>query len=279
MKTTQPAKLPFLVNLRRLYKDKDWGQFKNKPAIPLGADTPTNNLIGNLDNFFDLMVGGKKHSGKSAFLNCAMVNLLKNTNPDKFKFILIDINKKDLLAYKNLPNLLYPVITAPNKAEAALRWCRLELSRRLEIFLDRKMKNIDEYVEYMSLKMPRILIIINGCSDLIKKNPRFYKKMLFELALLGCVTNINLFIITSKVTNEIYPQKLLRLFYRIALATNSRKESKILIGEEGAEKIRVKGRAILKFPQKKEATRPIQCFFISKEEIRKAIATFTKIKG
>jgi DNA segregation ATPase FtsK/SpoIIIE, S-DNA-T family len=240
----------------------------------LAPHTATNNLVGNLDNCFNLLVGGKKGPGKSTFLHCAMVNLLRNTDPDKFKFILVDMGNKDLGVYRNLPNLLFPVVTKPDKVKSVLNWCVYELSRRFSLILEPEKKNAKKNMKVPKDEMPRILIVINESSGLMKTNPRYYKKALFDIGKYGIMGNMNLLISTSKISRDLYPKKFINQFNRVALATNSKEESRLLIGEEGAEKLRGKGEAIVKYPDNERATRQMQCFFISKKEVKQFLSSF-----
>lgn len=264
---------PSFVKLDKIYKDKDWKLFKNKPVIPLGADTPTNNLVGNLENFFNLLICGKKGSGKSTMLHCGMVNLLRNTNPEELRLILIDTSKKDLVLYKNLKNLHFPVITNPDKVRVSLDWCIFELSRRFQLVLKDPVKSPEKYVKFFNDNFPRILVVINNCSELIKKKPKYYKKVLSDIATYGKLAKINLVIATSDISKDTYPPKFIDLFHRVALKTNTKEESKLLIDVEGAEKLKGKGEAIFKFPQKEKESRPMQCFFIGKDEVKKILSS------
>lgn len=266
-------KKPSFAKLDRLYKDKDWKKFKNKPIIPVGADTMTNTLVGNIGNGCNFIIGGKKGSGKSTFLHSAMVNLLKNTNPTKFKFILVDLDKSDLMLYKNISNLLFPVITDLDKVKAVLHWCTLELSRRFQLILDRNVKKGGAYLKLLQKEMPTILVVISECSDLVKKKHGYSRKALYDLADLGRLGNINLLICTAEISENLYSRKFLGSFHKVALATRSAKESKLLIGKEGAERLRGRGDGIYKRPDKKGKSCPIQCLFISKKETKTFLAS------
>jgi len=262
---------PSFAKLDRIYKDKDWKNFKNKPVIPLGADTPTNNLVGNLDNYFNLLVGGKKGSGKSTLLHCGIVNLLRNTKPGKVRFILIDAKRKDFIVYDNLPILLFPIITKYEKAITALRWCCSELDRRVE--MSSAHKKHDKFDDPVN-KMPRIVIVINELSELAKIRPKYFNKVIGGISKYGPLVHMHLLASISEISNKLLSEKVIGSFHRVAFATNSGEASKILIGGRGAEKLKGRGDAILKFPDKEKENIHFQGFFISQKEIRKTVAAF-----
>jgi hypothetical protein len=47
----------------------------------------------------------------------------------------------------------------------------------------------------------------------------------------------------------------------------------LLTDVEGAEKLKGKGDAIFKFPQREKESRPMQCFYINKKEIKKVLSS------
>jgi len=276
---TKAEKKPNFVKLDKLYKDIDWKKFKNKPVIPVGADTMTNNLVGNLENNANFLVVGKKGSGKTTFIHSAIVNILRNSKPDKLKMILIDLDKSDLSLYKQITNLIFPVITKREKIGSAVNWCLYEFSRRLDMINEKKFKKIEQHFDYVDKEMPKILVVISGCSELIKESKKRYRWALNGLANYGRMANFCFLITSSSISKELYPQKFLDIFYKVALASNSAKESKMFIGEEGAEKIKRKGEGLYKNPINAGKARPVQCFYINKKEIKKAVASYVSQKS
>jgi len=264
-------KPPAFAKLNRIYKDIDWGQFKNKPVIPIGKDTPTNNLVGNLENLLSLFVVGRNNSERGMFLNCSIVNILKNTKPKDFKLILIDTNKSNLRDYKNLPNLLFSLITDEEEAKKAIEWCDAEVNRRFNMMIYRAGGFIDGYnKKFKKDKVPRILVVINDYSDLSKKYARYFKKTLYNINVQGALYGVHLLVSSSRLSKENCHSRFSKAFYRVAFRTNSSTESKVVIGNKGAEKLEGKGDALFKMPSEEQAV-PIRCFTVSKKEIRQAV--------
>jgi S-DNA-T family DNA segregation ATPase FtsK/SpoIIIE len=271
----KPKKIPTMAKLERLYKDKDWKQFKNKPIIPLGMDSPTNCLVGNLENNYNLIIAGAKGSGKSNFFHCAIVNLLRNTKPTDLKLILINPKKVEFSLYDNLPNLIFPVISNLSSAKEALQWCISENNRRLQLLArEKEALFVEEYNKKYKDKLPRILIVIDEFSDLMSGDARFFKKAILEILGLGMMTNINIMIGTSRPSpTKVYPKKLVNVFRnRIAFKTATSADSKTMIGLSGAKKLHGKGDALLKHPGEEGVTH-LQGFYVSHKEVKKVVAS------
>jgi S-DNA-T family DNA segregation ATPase FtsK/SpoIIIE len=252
------------IGLEKLYKDEDWWQFENQPVIPLGIDMPTNSLVGNLSNNFNLILTGKTGSGKSNFFHCAIVNLVRNTKPKDLKLILIDPKRVEFSLYGKLPNLLFPVILNCEDAKKALQWCMDEGKRRLQLLHENKKKKAKTAFQ-------RIAIIIDEFSDLMYADRNFFEKAILDILKHSAMSDINILIGTSRPSVEVYPKKMIAAFqYKIAFAVAAASDSKTIIGYAGAEELPGKGRMLIRLPDRKIPAL-LQGFYISEEEIKKCI--------
>jgi len=271
----KPKKAPAKANLGKIYKDKDWKHYKNKPVIPLGAQTATHNLVGNLTNAFNLIITGATGSGKSNFFHSAMVNLLRNTKTDEIRFILIDPKQVEFSLYEKLPNLAFPVIKTAEEAKKALKWCLEEIDRRFKILADIKYPfSVEAYNKRNKKKMPRIVVVIDEFSDLMCKNPRFFKKAVLEILNASSLPGVNIMVATSRPSQkDVYPKKLVDAFrFRIAFKTATSADSKTMFGLSGAEKLRGNGDMLLKYPDDYELAH-LQGFYVSEKEVKKVVAS------
>lgn len=260
-----------VVKLEKLYKDVDWKRFGGKAVIPIGAETETHNLVGVLEEGFNFLLGGRTGSGKSNFFHCAIVSLLKKTSTKDLEFILIDPKRVELMAYKNLPNLLYPVIERTEDARKALDWCVHEIDRRLDLFSKEGNLSFETYNREPSNKLSRILIVIDECSDLLAQDHEFFEQAISYIATAGRFAGMNILIGTSRPSPEdIYTKKIVDSFlYRIAFQTVRAEDSVAILGVAGAEKLQGNGDLLLLYP---EITVPVraQGFYVSEDEIKKA---------
>lgn len=288
--TNKATEKPSVINLRSIYKDKDWPKFKNKPVIPLGAETDTHNLVGNLENYFNIMIGGRNDSGKSTFLHCAIINLLRNTKVKDLRFIFIDTKKEDLVLYKKLPNLIFPIVSDRKKAKKVLDWCINEINLRSDQIFEslfeedavRKPKK-----KRTEKEMPRILIIVSNYSDLIKGYARYFEKKIAKIAESGSFSKVNIIVSTPAPTKgKIYPKKLVNNFNNKIVFSASSASSKCIIGKTWANKLSEKGATILEYPEPvfkkgrykttKKRLVHLQGFYLSEDEIKSKIKSYIK---
>lgn len=265
-----------LVKLEKLYKDEDWKGFEGKTVIPIGAETETHNLVANLQNGGNFLVGGKTGSGKSSFFHAAIVNLLRNTNPEELRFILIDPKRVELGAYKNIPQLLFPVITNVKDARKALEWCMSEIDRRSDLFAKQPYITIEDYNANSSRPLPRIVIVIDECSDLLGSDHEFFEGAIRHITAGIQLKGMTVLLGTSRPSPEdVYTQELTNMFdYRIAFATATVEDSISILGVAGAEKLRGSGDMLFLYPDIEVPTH-IQGFFVSNEEMKEAIEKAT----
>lgn len=261
-----------VVGLGKLYNDKDWEQFNGKPVVPIGAETETHNLVATLWSGDNFLIGGKTGSGKSAFFHTTIINLLKNTNSKELKLILIDPKQVELLRYKNLPHLLFPVVTNIKDAKKAMEWCMREIERRSDLFSGELCVSIEEYNTKSRNQIPRILIIIDECSDLLAGDHEFFEKAIKRIVTRAQLKGLNIFLGTSRPSSDdVYTKELTSMFdYRIAFATATAEDSMNILGFEGAEKLQGNGEMLFLYPEIEVPTH-VQGFYVGEEEIKKAI--------
>ena len=272
----EDSKKQQVIGLERLYNDAEWTSFNGKPVIPIGAETGTNNFVANLQNGGNFLVGGKTGSGKSSFFHAAIVNLLRNTNPEELKLILIEPKRVELGVYKHIPQLLFPVITNVQDARKALEWCMSEIDRRSDLFAKQPYISIEDYNANSSRPLPRIVIVIDECSDLLVSDHEFFEGAIQHITAGIQLKGMTVLLGTSRPSPEdVYIKELTNMFdYRIAFATATVDDSISILGVAGAEKLRGSGDMLFLYPDIEVPTH-IQGFFVSNEEMKEAIEKAT----
>lgn len=260
------------IELEKIYNDKDWNNFKGKAMIPIGAENEIDNIVGTLENGFNFLLCGKAGSGKSNFFHCAITNLLKNVDQKDLKLILIDLHGNEFNVYKKLPNLFFPVVADIDMAAEVLEFCCNEILGRADSLFENKMKTIEEYNQKFYFKIPRILIVIDECFDLMFANYSYFEELISNIAKFGYFVNVNILVgISSLSTGNIFQKNLADSFkLRAALKTFTAYDSKLVLGVEGAEKLRGKGRMYY-FNSEIKDTTLLQSFYIGKEEIKNIV--------
>jgi S-DNA-T family DNA segregation ATPase FtsK/SpoIIIE len=90
-------------------------------------------------------MAGTTGSGKSVGLNTMILSMLYRQTPAEVRMIMVDPKMTELSAYEDIPHLLLPVVTDPQKAARALQWAVDEMERRTQILADTGSKDLKSY--------------------------------------------------------------------------------------------------------------------------------------
>jgi S-DNA-T family DNA segregation ATPase FtsK/SpoIIIE len=112
------------------------GLGKNIEGIPYCVD---------LQRMPHLLIAGTTGAGKSVGLNTMILSLLFRQTPAEVRMIMVDPKMTELSAYEDIPHLLLPVVTDPQKASRALQWAVDEMERRTQILADTGSKDLKSY--------------------------------------------------------------------------------------------------------------------------------------
>lgn len=140
------------VHLREILESKEFAEIKSNLRFPLGRDVAGKPMCGDLATMPHLLIAGATGSGKSVGMNTLILSLLYQNSPQDLRLILVDPKQVELKTYNGLAHLLTPVITDPEKAAIALRWCVAEMNRRYRLLADYGVRNISEYNEIVKDK-------------------------------------------------------------------------------------------------------------------------------
>lgn len=133
------------VPLRELLQDEAFTSAKKKIPLALGKDVYGNTVIGDLAAMPHLLVAGATGAGKSVCINSIITSILFKFSPDELRFIMVDPKVVEMQIYGDLPHLVVPVVTDPNKVVAALRWVVNEMEKRYRIFAKCGVRNFDGF--------------------------------------------------------------------------------------------------------------------------------------
>jgi S-DNA-T family DNA segregation ATPase FtsK/SpoIIIE len=115
--------------------------------LPLGLGKNIEGLpyCVDLQRMPHLLIAGTTGSGKSVGLNTMILSMLYRQTPAEVRMIMVDPKMTELSAYENIPHLLLPVVTDPQKAARALQWAVDEMERRTQILADTGSKDLKSY--------------------------------------------------------------------------------------------------------------------------------------
>jgi DNA segregation ATPase FtsK/SpoIIIE, S-DNA-T family len=115
--------------------------------LPLGLGKNIEGLpyCVDLQKMPHLLIAGTTGSGKSVGLNTMILSMLFRQTPAEVRMIMVDPKMTELSAYEDIPHLLLPVVTDPQKAARALQWAVDEMERRTQILADTGSKDLKSY--------------------------------------------------------------------------------------------------------------------------------------
>lgn len=239
------------VTMHGLISSPQWTEHKSPLTFAIGKDIAGNPIFGELDRMPHLLIAGQTGSGKSVMINTLLTSLLYRNSPADLKLILVDPKQVEMAPYADIPHLLSPVITEPEKCISALKWAVAEMERRLKAFAEVGKRNIAEYNNVKKEEgMPYIVIVVDELADLMMMAARDVEALIVRLAQKARAAGIHLVIATQRPSVDVITGLIkANVPARIAFTVVSQVDSRTIIDQVGAEKLLGRGDALFSIPE------------------------------
>jgi DNA segregation ATPase FtsK/SpoIIIE, S-DNA-T family len=140
-----PNKHRGTVFLRDILESETFGHAGGFLPLGLGKDIEGVPWCVDLQKMPHLLIAGTTGSGKSVGLNTMILSMLYRQTPAEVRMIMVDPKMTELSPYEDIPHLLLPVVTDPQKAARALQWAVDEMERRTQILADTGVRDLKSY--------------------------------------------------------------------------------------------------------------------------------------
>ncbi len=265
-----PNKKAAIVRISSLLQSKEWANKRGALSFAVGKDINGHSVVADLADMPHVLIAGQTKSGKSVMINTLLTSLLYNNSPSDLKLIMVDPKVVELAPYNDIPHLLTPVISEPEKCISALKWAVAEMERRYRALAEAKTRNIEEYNAIKKEEgMPYIVIVIDELADLMMMAARDVEALIVRIAQKARAVGLHLVLATQRPSVDVITGLIkANVPARIAFAVSSQVDSRTIIDQIGAEKLLGKG-DMLFLTTDMPKPRRVQGSFISTEETMK----------
>ncbi len=291
------------VALREILESEEWIRTPMRIPIVLGKDVYGKIVLGDLAQMPHCLVAGTTGSGKSVCINAIIASILFRFNPDDLRFVMIDPKVVEMQMYNTLPHLIMPVVTDPKKVLLALRWVIQRMEERYRIFAQTGVRNITAFntrpkpksqkeldLSERSIetdnaaagsgrdddlvipeKLPHIVVIIDELADLMQTAPADVESAIARITQMARAAGIHMIVATQTPRADIITGVIkANIPTRIAFQVASSLDSRVILDENGAERLLGQGDMFYRPPGTSRLVRS-QGVLVTDEEIRELV--------
>ncbi len=275
-----------VVSLSELIANKKFHSKDTALPLVLGKDVAGSVQVSDLSRMPHLLIAGATGSGKSVCINTLLCSLLFRCDPTELKLLLIDPKTVELNFYNDIAHLLTPVIDDPERSVQALRWCVEEMERRYQRLGAHGVREIRSYNAKMAsqnvakaARMPYLVIVIDEFADLMLTCSKEIETLVARIAAKSRAVGIHLVLATQRPSTDVITGIIkANIPSRIAFMVASKTDSRIILDQNGADKLLGRGDMLFSSASDLYPLR-IQGAFLSEEEVSRVVSHVKAVGG